>query len=52
MAEDVVQNVFLSMFQRIGHFDESRPSELYFLRNVVNAAIFIGYLSLFPCMWI
>lgn len=39
LAEDVVQDVFVRLFQRIQHFDESRPFEPYLMRSVVNAAL-------------
>ena len=39
MAEDVVQDVFVRVFQRIRGFDESRPFEPYLMRSVVNAAL-------------
>jgi RNA polymerase sigma-70 factor (ECF subfamily) len=39
MAEDVVQDVFVRVFQRIQCFDESRPFEPYLMRSVVNAAL-------------
>jgi RNA polymerase sigma-70 factor, ECF subfamily len=38
-AEDVVQDTFVRIYQRIRHFDESRPFEPYLLRSVVHAAI-------------
>lgn len=38
-AEDVVQEVFLRIFQRPGSFDENRPFEPYLMRSVVNAAL-------------
>ena len=38
-AEDVVQDVFLRIFQHVGRFDESRPFEPYLMRSVVNAAL-------------
>ncbi len=38
-AEDVVQGVFLRMFQRPNSFDECRPFEPYLMRSVINAAL-------------
>lgn len=38
-AEDVVQNAFLRVVERIGQYDESRPFEPWFLRSVINAAL-------------
>ncbi len=38
-AEDVVQDVFLHIFQRPGHFEEDRRFEPYLMRSVVNAAL-------------
>ena len=39
MAEDVVQETFIRFYERVHHFDESRPFEPYFLRSVVNRAL-------------
>ena len=39
MAEDVVQDTFIRIFQRIRQFDENRAFEPYFMRCVVNAAL-------------
>jgi RNA polymerase sigma-70 factor (ECF subfamily) len=39
LAEDVVQETFVRIYQRIHHFDPSRPFEPYLLRSVVNAAL-------------
>ena len=39
MAEDVVQEAFIRIFQRIHQFDENRSFEPYFMRCVVNAAL-------------
>jgi RNA polymerase sigma-70 factor (ECF subfamily) len=38
-AEDIVQETFLRVFNRIRRFDESRPFGPYLLRSVVNAAL-------------
>lgn len=38
-AEDVVQDVFVSLYRRILRFDENRPFKPYLLRSVVNAAL-------------
>jgi RNA polymerase sigma-70 factor (ECF subfamily) len=38
-AEDVAQEAFLRVFERIGRFDESRPFGPYLLRSVVNCAL-------------
>ena len=39
MAEDVVQDTFVRLYERIRHFDQTRPFEPYFLCSVVNAAL-------------
>src|SRR5690242_11145944 len=39
LAEDVVQDTFARIYQRISQFDSSRPFEPYLLRSVVNAAL-------------
>ncbi len=39
LSEDVVQDTFIRVYQRIRHFDESRPFEPYLMRSVVNAAL-------------
>ncbi len=39
MAEDVVQDTFLRVSQRIRSFDETRSFEPYLLRSVVHAAL-------------
>lgn len=39
MAEDVVQDTFIRIFQRIRQFDENRSFEPYFMRCVVHAAL-------------
>lgn len=36
LAEDIVQSAFLQLYQRIHHFDESRPFWPWLLRTVVN----------------
>jgi RNA polymerase sigma-70 factor, ECF subfamily len=39
LAEDVVQEVFIRLYERIRYFDESRAFEPYLLRSVVNSAL-------------
>lgn len=39
LAEDVVQETFVRLYQRIHQFDPSRPLEPYLLRSVINAAL-------------
>lgn len=39
LAEDIVQDVFLRMAEKIDQFDESRPFGPWFLRSVINASI-------------
>jgi RNA polymerase sigma-70 factor (ECF subfamily) len=39
LAEDVVADAFLAVFQQIKRFDADRPFEPWFLRIVVNGAI-------------
>ena len=39
LAEDVVQEAFVRFYERVHHFDETRPFEPYFLRSVVNRAL-------------
>jgi RNA polymerase sigma-70 factor (ECF subfamily) len=39
LAEDVAQETFLRIFQRVRFFDETRPFKPYLLRSVVNAAL-------------
>jgi RNA polymerase sigma-70 factor (ECF subfamily) len=38
-AEDIVYEAFVRFYERVRHFDESRPFEPYFLRSVTNAAL-------------
>jgi RNA polymerase sigma-70 factor, ECF subfamily len=38
-AEDVTQNAFLRMVEKIDQFDESRPFGPWFLRSVINASL-------------
>jgi RNA polymerase sigma-70 factor (ECF subfamily) len=39
LAEDVVQNAFLTFYQRSSQYDPARPFAPYFMRSVANAAI-------------
>jgi len=39
LAEDVVQDTFVRIYQRIRHFDDTRPFEPYLLRSVINSAL-------------
>src|SRR5512133_2673359 len=39
LAEDVAQETFVRVYQRIQHFDEARPFGPYLLRCVANAAL-------------
>jgi RNA polymerase sigma-70 factor (ECF subfamily) len=39
LAEDVVQETFVRIYQRIRQFDDSRPFAPYLMRSIVNAAI-------------
>lgn len=39
MAEDIVQESFVKVYRSIQTFEENRPFEPWFLRNVVNASI-------------
>ena len=36
LAEDVVQDAFIHLHQRIHHFDDRRPLEPYLMRSVIN----------------
>jgi RNA polymerase sigma-70 factor (ECF subfamily) len=38
-AQDVVQETFLRIYQRIRHFDETQPFEPYLMKSVVNASL-------------
>jgi RNA polymerase sigma-70 factor (ECF subfamily) len=38
-AEDVVQETFVRVYQRIRYFDETKAFEPYFLRSVMNSAL-------------
>lgn len=38
-AQDVVQETFLRIYQRIRHFDENQPFEPYLMKSVVHAAL-------------
>jgi len=38
-AEDVVQNAFIRVYQRINQYDDRRPFAPWFMRSVVNAAV-------------
>ena len=38
-AQDVVQDVFIRIHQRIRYFDETQPFEPYLLKSVVHAAL-------------
>lgn len=38
-AEDVTQETFMRLLQRIRGFDETRPFEPYLMRSIVNAAL-------------
>lgn len=38
-AEDITQETFVRLFQRIRAFDEARPFEPYLMRSIVNAAL-------------
>lgn len=39
LAQDVVQETFIRICQRIQQFDESRPFEPYLIRSVIHAAL-------------
>lgn len=39
LAEDIVQDAFLRVAEKIDQFDENRPFEPWFLRSVINASI-------------
>jgi RNA polymerase sigma-70 factor (ECF subfamily) len=39
LAEDVAQETFVRVYQRIRHYDELRPFGPYLLRSVANAAL-------------
>lgn len=39
MAEDVAQDAFVRLYQRIRYYDETRPFEPYLLRSVANLAL-------------
>jgi RNA polymerase sigma-70 factor (ECF subfamily) len=39
LAEDIVQESFVKAYRSIQTFDENRPFEPWFLRNVVNASV-------------
>ena len=39
MAEDIVQNSFIKVYQRIDQFDIQRAFEPWFMRSVVNASL-------------
>ena len=39
LAQDIVQDTFVRLYQRIRQFDEGRPFEPYLMRSVVNAAL-------------
>jgi len=39
LAEDIVQDAFLSIYRHIQSFDENRPFEPYLMRSVVNVAL-------------
>jgi RNA polymerase sigma-70 factor (ECF subfamily) len=38
-AEDIVQDIFVQLYERICYFDETRPFGPYLMRSVVNLAI-------------
>jgi RNA polymerase sigma-70 factor (ECF subfamily) len=39
LAEDIVHETFIRLYQRIHHFDDSRPFEPYLMSSVVRAAL-------------
>jgi RNA polymerase sigma-70 factor (ECF subfamily) len=39
VAQDLVQDLFLRLYQRIHQFDEAYPFEPYLMRSVVNASL-------------
>ena len=39
MAQDVIQDLFLRIYQRIHQFDEAHPFEPYLMRSVINASL-------------
>ena len=39
LAQDIVQETFIHIYQRIHQFDESRPFEPYLIRSVIHAAL-------------
>jgi RNA polymerase sigma-70 factor (ECF subfamily) len=39
LAEEIVQECFVRAYRSIGTFEENRPFEPWFLRNVVNASV-------------
>jgi len=39
LAEEIVQETFVRLYQHIQYFDETRPLEPYLLRSVSNAAL-------------
>ncbi len=38
-AEDIVQDAFLNIYERMRYFDETRPFEPYLMRSVINTAL-------------
>ncbi len=39
LAQDIVQEAFIRIYQRIRQFDASQPFEPYLIRSVINAAL-------------
>jgi RNA polymerase sigma-70 factor (ECF subfamily) len=39
LAQDIVQEAFVRIYQRIHQFDEAQPFEPYLIRSVINAAL-------------